>query len=148
MSGSQEMGASTGRQSRWQPVLLRILALTAVVLAAWPIVAAVSTAQKGTSTWAAAGLAAGICWLGATMALVLLACFRDPKTAVQGVLLGMVFRLGLPLVGGLTLSQQSAVLRDAGFFGLVLIFYFVTLATETLLAVSMVNNHPHAAKAS
>jgi hypothetical protein len=124
------------------------MVLTVVVLAVYPAVAAFTTAQHGVSTWLAAGVAAGVCWLGATLALVLLGCLRGPQAAIQAVLLGMLFRMGLPLVAGVVLSQRSAALQEAGFFGLVLAFYFVTLAAETPLAVSLIHNNPAGSKVS
>jgi hypothetical protein len=70
--------------------------------------------------------------------LLLGGLMRGEKNAVNGVLLGMLFRMGVPLGGGFALHQLSKGLAEAGVFGMILAYYFVTLFAETLLAVKLV----------
>ena len=63
---------------------------------------------------------------------------RGTGQAVNGVLLGMLFRMGIPLGCGFALHQLSEGLAKAGVFGIILAYYFVTLFAETLLAVKLV----------
>jgi apolipoprotein N-acyltransferase len=76
-------------------------------------------------------------------ALVLTAVFRRHTQAVAAVLAGMFFRLGLPLVIGVWLHEQHGPLSEAGVVGMIVAFYFVTLSTETVLAVRLVRATPH-----
>ena len=50
----------------------------------------------------------------------------------------MVFRMGLPLVVGVILDRRGGPLSEAGVFGMIVAFYFVTLIVETWLAVRLV----------
>ena len=71
------------------------------------------------------------------VALVLTAALRSPKRAVAGVLLGMLFRMGVPLGTGIFLHRQGGPLAKAGVFGMILGFYLLTLLVETLLALRL-----------
>jgi hypothetical protein len=85
----------------------------------------------------AASVAAGVCWFGALAALVVGAIFGQGANAVNGVLLGMVFRMGLPLGVGISLHHRDGVLAQAGVFGMILGYYFVAMIVETVLAVRL-----------
>lgn len=113
-------------------------ALTAATVVALPVFAWAGYAWHGPPGIYAAGTAAGVCWAGALVALVLTAALRGPKRAVSGVLLGMLFRMGVPLVAGILLDRQGGPLAKAGVFGMIVGFYFVTLLVETLLALRLV----------
>ena len=149
MSGSEDRGmpARLVRQSAsWGlPARLGILAL--VVLVAYPLVAWIVQSQREVSVWGAAALAASICWLGAALAMIFTALMRGPQGAMLAMLFGMAFRLGLPFAVGLMLSRRFVELEAAGFFGLVLGFYLVTLVAETLLVLPLVKTNSPVAKA-
>lgn len=86
-----------------------------------------------TGTWAA-GLAAGVCLMGAVLAFGVSRSFVGPRSA-NGFLLGMLFRMGLPLgvtLGALTIQSP---LFDAGFLGMLVAYYLIALAIETVFAV-------------
>jgi hypothetical protein len=142
VSGREEQGAFRRlvRQSGSWSLLVRVLVLTLVVLAAYPALALLVAAQRDANVWFAAALAAAICWLGATLAMLCTAWLRGPQGALYAMLFGMFFRMGLPLGAGLLLSFGSAELKAAGFIGLVLGFYLVTLAAETLLVLPLVQD--------
>jgi hypothetical protein len=124
--------------------------LTAVTVLALPLFGWVGYAKHAGPGVAAAGVAAGVCWLGAMVALLLTAFPRGPKQAVSRVLLGMLFRMGLPLVVGAILARRGGPLSEAGVFGMIVAFYFVTLVAETWLALRLIpqtNRQPCGTKA-
>lgn len=89
---------------------------------------------------AATAVAAAVCGLGGSLALAVVAWGRNSAPAQQGltaVLAGFVFRMLLPLVVGLALSRQVPPLREAGVFGLIVVFYLFTLVVETWLSLRM-----------
>ena len=113
-------------------------ALTGVTLVALPIFGWVGYSASGiVGVWAAAA-AAGVCWFGATIALVLVGVSQVAKQAVSRVLAGMVFRMGLPLVVGLILDRRGGPLSEAHVFGMMVAFYLLTLVVETWLALRLV----------
>lgn len=109
--------------------------LSMAVLLAYPLVAWWGYLQHGPGGLSAALVAALVCWLGAALALLVTWLLDAPETAVSSLLLSMSFRMGLPLVGGLLLHQAGGPLASSGVFGMVLIFYLVTLAVETPLSL-------------
>jgi hypothetical protein len=112
-------------------------ALTLVVVVVFPVFAWYGGVADGWAGIAAAAVAAAACYLGALLALIAGAAFGEGEKAVNGVLVGMLFRTGLPLIVGLALDRQGGPLAEAGVFGMVLCFYFVTLTAETMLAVRL-----------
>jgi uncharacterized membrane protein len=60
--------------------------------------------------------------------------FRDPQTAVQGLLFGMLFRMGLPLIVGLILLRSQTELLRVGILGMLVGVYLAGLFVETLLS--------------
>lgn len=116
------------------------LALTAVVLLALLVVGGVVGSTRGVNGVLAASTAAAICWSGSTMALLLAGFTSRSNQAVQGHLLGMFFRLGLPLVAGMILQKSGGLLAEAGVFGLIVVFYLITLVAETLLSLQFIKH--------
>lgn len=112
--------------------------LTLVVVAAFPFFAWFGQVNFGRNGVCSAAIAAGICWLGAAIALAIAARTAGTNNAVTGVLLGMLFRMGIPLAAGFVLRDNVPSLAAAGVLGMVLCYYFVTLAVETLLSVRMI----------
>jgi hypothetical protein len=116
------------------------LALTAVVLLALLVVGGVVGSSRGVNGVLAASTAAGICWVGSTIALLIAGYASRSNQAAQGHLLGMFFRLGLPLGAGMLLQMTGGPLADAGVFGLIVVFYLVTLVAETLLSLQFIKH--------
>lgn len=85
----------------------------------------------------------GICWLGGALALVLAAWSGSATDAEKrqrsmwALLGGTVFRMLLPLAGGLMLDRGVPALAGTGVFEQVLIFYLLTLAVETWLSLGL-----------
>jgi hypothetical protein len=114
------------------------LALTAVVLLALLVVGGVVGSTRGLNGVLAASTAAAICWFGSSLALLMAAYSSRSNQAVQGHLLGMFFRLGLPLVAGMILQKSGGPLAEAGVFGLIVVFYLITLVAETFLSLRFI----------
>lgn len=88
----------------------------------------------GNGLWAA-GAAAGLCLLGAWLALGCMAWFHNPQNVLPGVLLGMGFRSGLPLGCGLCLYLLYPPLAQAGLLYYLVVFYLPLLALGTYLSL-------------
>ena len=86
----------------------------------------------------AAGIAAVTCWLSGSLALVATYLGQRLGAALNGVLIGMFFRMGLPLVVGFVLQKSNPPLAEAGVFTMILALYLVALVTETLLSLQFV----------
>ena len=111
--------------------------LTLVVVVVFPLFAWYGHHSNGwDGVWAAA-VAAAICWVGSLTALVVSAMFGQGTNAASGVLLGMVFRMGVPFAVGVAFHRHGGMLAEAGVFGMILGYYFVTLVVETVLAVRL-----------
>jgi hypothetical protein len=115
--------------------------LTLTVLVALLIVGGVAGTMRGSDAALAAAVAAGVCWFGSIAALVVTGYSGRSDHAVQGHLLGMFFRLGLPLACGLAFQKVGGTLADAGVFGLIVVFYLVTLVAETILSLRLIKQH-------
>jgi hypothetical protein len=109
--------------------------LTIVTVVVFPAFAGIGHWRAGGLGVAAAGVAAGVCWTGGFLALIAAGLFRSSRNAVNGILLGMACRTGLPLVAGAILHSHGGALAAAGVFGMILGYYLVTLVVETLLAI-------------
>jgi hypothetical protein len=101
----------------------------------------------------AAAVATCVCWLSGLGALGAMVLFRNPQQAVAGVFLGMLFRLGAPLVVGFGLLQSGSSLLTAGVLGMMVIAYLAGLLIETamawwILGRSLDDSLPGVAKAS
>lgn len=120
------------------PLHVACAVLTAVLLLCFAGVAFYAHSRHGLDGVVAAAVGAGVCWAGAIIALFLAAMMQGASGAVNGVLLGMLFRMGLPLAAALYFHRQAGPLAEAGIFGMILCYYFVTLVAETLLALRIV----------
>lgn len=120
-----------------------ILALALLPFAAG--VAWYGHSRSGMTGLVAAGIAAVTCWLSGSLALVATYLGQKFGAALHGVLLGMFFRMGLPLVVGFVLQKNHPPLAEAGVFTMILALYLVALVAETLLSLQFVPR-PIAAK--
>src|SRR6185369_3805902 len=101
-------------------------------LVLWLLLAPLAYTISGPMGLAAAAVGAGLCVFGAELALAIAACFRGPAAAMYGMMLGMLVRMTIPLILGVTLQLKSSVLAEAGMVFYLLAFYMVTLAVETV----------------
>ena len=95
-------------------------------------------ASRASMGLVASATAAGICLVGAALALAIAALLRGPSAAMYGWLLGMFARALLPLLLGVALHFKVPALADAGMIFYLLIFYLATLVTETLVMLAQV----------
>lgn len=109
--------------------------LTLAGLATWAAVAPVAWKLSGTVGLRSAGLAAASCWAGAMPALVVSLTFYRLKQPLPGLLLGLFFRMSIPLGIGLIVQLRHGVLAQAGFVYYLLVFYPVMLAVEVYLTL-------------
>jgi hypothetical protein len=105
------------------------------------LVAALCNRGLSSDALVCAGLGGGVCWLAATLALTatFLGCrFHAP---VQGVLAGMLFRMGLPLAAMVVFPRVDGLREIAGVTTTILGVYLIALVIETMLAIRMVPQH-------
>jgi len=110
-----------------------------VVMSSVMLVALIGLAGWGWMHYRALGVVAAIvacgsCWVSVLVAQGTPLLFRDPQAATQGILLGMLFRMGLPLLVAVTLMQSRSVLLSAGVMGMLVTAYLSGLFVETLLS--------------
>jgi hypothetical protein len=111
-----------------------------VLAAAAILVAAVVHRGMQQQTFVAAAIAGGVCWAGAALALVATYLGNVYQAPVQGMLVGMIGRVGLPLAALMVLPQLGGAAAAPGVMSTILGVYLVALIVETLLALQMV---PH-----
>jgi hypothetical protein len=110
-------------------------ALGVWMLAACALVAPVAAWHSGPAGMITAAVAATFCLLGAEAALVLARRFRGPESAWKGMLLGMLPRMGIPLVFGVICQLRGGMLAQAGLLVYLVVFYPVALWAETILCL-------------
>jgi hypothetical protein len=130
----------TERTARWGlpariGVLLVVTVLASAAAAAWRY------SQVGPPGILAGLVAGGICFAGAGAALLAAGTIRGGgHAAVSGMLLGMLFRMGLPLAALMMFQQNGGTLQQAGIVGCLLLVYPVTLLAEVALALPLVQS--------
>ena len=110
-------------------------ALAALVLSVYALVAPVAGLLDRIGGILAATAAAGLCLLGAVLALAVTHCFRDPKYLGQAFVAGMLPRMGIPAGGAIVLQLLGGLLAEGGVLYYLLVFYSITLAAETWLSL-------------
>jgi hypothetical protein len=109
--------------------------LCLAMLAAYALVAPIAAWLGGGPGLAAAAVAAGLCFLGTEVALVVARFFSHPTDAWKGMFWGMLPRMGIPLCLGLALQLLGGPLAESGLLVYVIVFYQVALGTEVFLHV-------------
>ncbi|HEV3137742.1 MAG TPA: hypothetical protein VGZ26_07550 [Pirellulales bacterium] len=133
-------------QAKWLDKLppLRLtsccLILTVAMLLFYVPVAAIAYGLHGQVGVLTAAVAAGVCWLGASLALAGTAKFG--RTGLNGPLFtiafGLIFNCALPFAVGLVLSRSGGALAEAGVFGQIVICFQFSLLVETLLSLCLI----------
>ena len=93
-------------------------------------------------------LAGVVCWAGSGGALLVSGLFRHSSQAVSAMLLGMFFRMGLPLMVIFLLLSSGGPLLDAGVVGMIVVYYLISLVVETILSLRLVGPQQQVSKAS
>jgi hypothetical protein len=109
-----------------------VLAIAAILIAA--------AVHRGMEqpTFVAAAIAGGVCWAGGSLALVATYLGNVFRAPVQGMLLSMIGRIGLPLASLMLLPQLGGPAAAPGVMSTILGVYLVALVVETILALQMV----------
>lgn len=102
---------------------------TLIALALW------GNSKYGQPGIVAAVVAASVCWLCATAALVVAGRVAGTPNALNGQLASIGLRTVIPLIVAIALDGQVPYLAAAGFFGMMVPAYLVSLVAETLLSV-------------
>jgi hypothetical protein len=123
------------------PLACVVLAL--IVTATFGVIGYIELVRHGPNGLEAAAVAASVCWLSATLALIVGAAFRDSPRAVVGTLVAIPLRMTLPLALGSVLDLRGGPLADAGVFGLIVDFYLVTMFAETTLILCLKERATH-----
>jgi hypothetical protein len=120
-----------------------LMAETAVlllaVLAMYVAVAPFAAWHRGPIGLAAAAVAAAFCLLGAEVGLLVARHFRDPERAWQGMLVGMLPRMGIPIALGLLFQLRGGPLAESGLLVYLVVFYPVALGVDALLCLRFGN---------
>jgi hypothetical protein len=134
-------------------VLIALGVLTGVMLVVFSGLATWAWLRTAGLGVAAALVVCGTCWISGLIALSAPLLFRDPQGAAQGILFGMLFRMGMPLLLVVVLVQSESVLLRAHVMEMLVGVYLTGLLVETLLSwwiaeTSMGAAAPGMAKAS
>ena len=111
--------------------------LAGAVAAAFPLVGMAAAEQYGTPAWLAAAVAAATCWFAWTLVLIATGLTTGPLRGFYAMLYGVLFGFAIPFGTGLVLSRRAPALAEAGVFGLVVVFYLVTLSAGAWLSVRL-----------
>jgi hypothetical protein len=132
--GSKSHAASSALQS-----VIASCALLGIVIAPLALaIAALWNRGFTRESLLVATIAGIVCWTSGATALSITAVSTRWGTPVQGVLLAMLFRMGLPLAALIAFSKADHPLAAAGLAPTTLGVYLAALVVETLLALRMV----------
>lgn len=109
--------------------------LVLVMAFGYAVVASVGSRVGPPGAWGTGAAAAGVCLLGAVLALGLNYSLRGPRAALVAMLLAMACRMGLPLGFAAWAHLSERPLAKAGIVYYVLIFYLIALGAEVVLAL-------------
>ena len=130
--------SSTEQQRAEVKRLIWSCALLAIVIAVAALIVA-GIVHRGISNEAlsSAVIAGAVCWVAAALALIATYVGNRLNVPVHGMLVSMIFRLGLPLAALVIFRNQGAAFSVSGATFTLLGVYLVALATETTLALRM-----------
>ena len=116
-----------------------IAQLTIVLAIAGGLVGGWLGQKQGLLGWQAAGFAALVCWQGGGLGMIVASRFRGRMIGI-GAVVGIVFRLLLPIgVMAISLAQGSKFLR-AGLLESFVVFYQVALVVEARWVIGRASN--------
>lgn len=132
--------------SKWRDRLCRLslprscALLAAAVALGYLAVAGPAYASHAAAGLAAAAVAAVVCWLASTAALVLAWTLRNTAWSAHGLLAGTLMRLLLPASVAGALHVQGGTLAGSGVFAYMLVFFLLTLVVETVLVLPVASS--------
>jgi hypothetical protein len=119
--------------------------------AVFPAAVAVAWLVAGTlsaSTWTSALVGGSVCFFAAALALTATCVANRFGAPVQGMLVAMIFRMGLPLAALIGLPKVGGPFATTGVTSTILGVYLIALMVETLLSLRLVAPNPNALKAA
>ncbi|EAQ77460.1 hypothetical protein [Blastopirellula marina] len=128
----------------WRPAL----ALMIAVALPTPLIAWYAQTQHGVIGVQAALIAALLCLGSSLGALTLIVMYKQTPFGLHAALAGVGLRTGLPLAIGAFLKQADGPLAQAGVFGMIMVYYLLTLLVETILAARLLQPAANVSKAS
>jgi len=120
---------------RERGLVVRAMVLVLAVVGLYLLVAPLAWYWSGSTGLVAATVAGICCLVGSGIALITGEPFRTPRRALYGMLLGMAFRMGVPLAVALVVYAQAGLLIRAGFVYYLLVFFEVALLVEVFLSL-------------
>ena len=108
-----------------------------VMALGYAVVGSVGARVGPPGAWGTGAAAAGVCLLGAVLALAASHSLRGPQAALVAMLLAMACRMGIPLVFAAWAHLSGGPLAKAGVLYYVLVFYLIALGAEVVLALPM-----------
>jgi hypothetical protein len=118
--------------------LAKSIVVLGVLLALVAVASASLLASRfGDGAWAASGMAAGLIWALGAASLAMIALAPSRPAQLNAALLGMMVRMGLPLVLVMYFTMSGGSLAAAGITVFIVIHYLAGLVVETLLAVRL-----------
>lgn len=131
-------------QQLWRPAL----ALTIAVALPTPLLAWYAQTQHGVIGIQAVLFAALLCWGSSIGALTLVVMSKQTPLGLHATMAGIALRTGIPLAIGAFLKQSEGPLAEAGVFGMIMVYYLLTLLVETVLAARLLQSAANVSKAS
>jgi hypothetical protein len=123
-------------------LLALVMILPLIGLVAW------GYSRHGQPGVIAAVVAVLVCWLSATIALVLAGLLAGTPLSLQGQLASVFPRTLVPILFAIFFEMAVPPLAQAGIFGMMVPAYLVALTTETLLSIWLTGSPGTVAKAS
>jgi len=105
------------------------------VILLWGLAAPIAWYTSGAFGLLTAAVAVVCCLPGAVLALLVGELLGDPALALHRMLLGMMFRMGIPLALALAIDLGGGRLVETGFLYYLGAFYPVVLGVETVLSL-------------
>jgi hypothetical protein len=121
-------------------VVVSVALVGAVLLLVALCAAPLALERHGIDGLIACFVAAALCWLSASSALLITVLTAHGPQVVSGLFLAIGIRMGAPLVAGVAATVADTRLAEAGLFGLIVVHYLVALAAETPVAVYLVSS--------
>jgi len=132
---------SNSNRSATNQSIRHCLLLALILLIALPLFAYVGHSKHGADGVVAAVIAAAVCLIAGCLAITVTSLFQSIGQGMNGLLLSMLIRTGIPLAGWVTLSMQGGPVAEAGVFGMIVLNYLIMLVVETISAVKIVQQN-------
>ncbi len=134
MTGEKFLPGAPAPAGLWPRVVQALFGLGGVLAVAWIVDARYVLRAFGSEGARVAAVAAVVCGVASGVALGVTFLGALAGRAVAGVLGGILFRTGLPLLA-MAVGSQIPWLSGNGFPGRVVAYFLVSLTAETILAV-------------